>query len=265
MSNHSKANPAYPPAIGTTEGGTTVEQSGRRGIVASSPPSVVPVSAFDILDSPRKWFEKAQAGDAQAGISVFLLLRHCMKFARPVEGLSPSDLPTRSTNTASKSNDCSVIPENFAADPLRWLEPAARAGSLDARALYGTNAEVALIGLRNDATLSEARIKEISENALSYLGEAASYGNRSAFSRISDAYERGALGQVDLVKAYAFARAAAELTGDPVLERRAAVLAARLRPYDLSIAQGQARTLAAACCRELPRTEPSLAAAKNSN
>lgn len=209
-------------------------------------PAVVLPDPFDVLENPRRWFTLALQGNAPAALGVYGVLRNARRFGPPVADLDAQSIPDV-IGSIWNNADCHSIPANFADDELRWLEPAAHAGDVNARLTYAMAAG-AVFWEKRRASLSAERCSQIRSNALRWLDELRREGIGYAYTLLVGAHSDRGIADADPVRALAYQEALALLSAEPSIATHAAERRARLSDADAAAARALAEDLVAECC-----------------
>lgn len=201
---------------------------------------------FDVLENPRRWFTLALKGNASAALGVYDVLRNARRFGPRVADLDPQNIPDV-RGFISSNADCHSIPANFADDELRWLEPAAQAGDVNARLTYAMGAGVVFWD-KSRAPPSAERGSQIRSNALSWLDELRREGIGYAYTLLVNAHSDGGIADANPVRALAYQEALATLSAEPSIAAQAAERRSRLSDADAAAARALAEDLVAECC-----------------
>lgn len=220
----------------------------------------VPVK--DLYPSLRN---RAEAGDLEAKRQLFLVLNECrvaMQPERPIDysnsQVSPdilkasgktqeqflADQQLRSlASTEEKLKQCEGIPGDALKETSRWLKEAAEGGDTYARLAYYNYQDV-IVGDQQEQTVSAEKVKQFNEDSYRYIKSVADTGNPDGLFTLGTAYERGIITPKDPILAYAYRKAAGQLTpiggNDQILD----IMAQSMSPSDLRKANQVAATLA---------------------
>ena len=192
-------------------------------------------SPFSFLDDPSYWTKKAQGGDIAAALLVYDTVVNCTTLNS--DSASRATMRVRATN----STDCSGLPREIVADPLKWLEIGARAGDVESALRYGLNARV-------QASTDPIVRQQQNEAALGYLSYAATTGVREAYIALFDAYTYGQFGLRDPALGFAYLAALERMDAKfPYFERLADVRN-KLNTADKVRAEALVPQILASCC-----------------
>lgn len=200
---------------------------------------------FDVLENPRRWFTLALEGNAPAALGVYNVLRNARRFGPPIADLDPGKIPDV-LGFISSNADCHSIPANFSDDELRWLEPAAQAGDVNARLMYAMGAAVVFWDKRRPPPSAE-RGRQIRSNALRWLDELRREGIGYAYTLLVSAHSDGGIADSDPVRALAYQEALAALSAEPSIAAHAAQRRGRLSDANAAAARALAEDLIAEC------------------
>lgn len=155
---------------------------------------------------------RAESGDAEAALIIYLKLRECHKSLNDqlseeiirmygqmgaAEGLLNDSL--------AQLKDCEGI-SPYLADRAIWLERAASAGLEEAQLLYATNPSP-IIGEAQDMLRDPGAVRRYKEKAIRYLTTLAAQGNIEAMLGLASAFDDGVLLDHDPARSYAYYKA----------------------------------------------------------
>ncbi|MFB5857517.1 hypothetical protein WAB97_016860 [Stenotrophomonas maltophilia] len=188
----------------------------------------VPVA--DLYASLRN---RADAGDLEAKRQLFLVLNECrvaMQPDRPIDysssQVSPdllkasgktreqflADQQLKSLSSAEeKLKRCEAIPRDALKDTARWLKEAAEGGDTYARLAYYNYLDL-VVGDQRTQEASPEKVEEFNTDSFRYLKSVADAGSADGLFSLGTAYQRGIITPKDPVRAYAYKKAAGELT-----------------------------------------------------
>jgi len=220
----------------------------------------VPVK--DLYPSLRN---RAEAGDLEAKRQLFLVFNECrlaMQAERPMDysnsQVSPEILKasgkTREqfladqqlsslTFTEEKLKQCEGIPGDAQKETARWLKEAAEGGDTYARLAYYNYLDL-IVGDQQEQAVSAEKVKQFNDDSYRYIKSVADAGNPDGLFTLGTAYQRGIITPKDSVRAYAYKKAAGQLTpiggNDQILD----LMAQSMTPSELRKANQLAATLA---------------------
>lgn len=189
-----------------------------------------PGSAKDLYVDLRA---RASQGDAEAGRQLFLVLNECRTALQDralpdnTDAVVDPDLLAASGMTREAFLDeqnrqsllstertlrqCEELPAGALHETGHWLTSAAKAGDIYAQLAY-FNYRTLIVGNAQEQMASPERNQKFNEDALRYLQDLADSGYPDGLFSLGSAYEIGAIAEKDLIQAYAYKRAAGELT-----------------------------------------------------
>lgn len=220
----------------------------------------VPVK--DLYPSLRN---RAEAGDLEAKRQLFLVLNECrvaMQPERPIDysnsQVSPDILKASGKTreqfladqqlsslafTEEKLKQCEGIPGDALKQTSRWLREAAEGGDTYARLAYYNYQDI-IVGDQQEKTISAEQVKQFNEDSYRYIKSVADTGNPDGLFTLGTVYQRGIITPKDPILAYAYKKAAGQLTpiggNDQILD----MMAQSMTPSDLRKANQLAATLA---------------------
>jgi hypothetical protein len=176
---------------------------------------------------------RADAGDLEAKRQLFLVLNECriaMQPDRPIDYSSSQVSPdllkasgkTREqfladqqlkslTSTEEKLKRCEGIPRDALKETARWLKEAAEGGDTYARLAYYNYLDL-VVGDQRTQEASPEKVEEFNTDSFRYLKSVADAGSADGLFSLGTAYQRGIITPKDPVRAYAYKKAAGELT-----------------------------------------------------
>ncbi|HDS1559779.1 sel1 repeat family protein [Stenotrophomonas maltophilia] len=209
----------------------------------------VPVK--DLYPSLRN---RAEAGDLEAKRQLFLVLNECrvaMQPERPIDysnsEVSPDILKASGKTreqfladqqlsslafTEEKLKQCEGIPGDAIKETSRWLKEAAEGGDTYARLAYYNYMDI-IVGDQQEQTASTAKVKQFNDDSFRYIKSVADTGNPDGLFTLGTAYERGIITPKDPILAYAYKKAAGQLTPIGGNEQILDNMAQSMTPSDL--------------------------------
>lgn len=114
-------------------------------------------------------------------------------------------------STERTLRQCEELPASALDETAHWLTSAAEAGDVYAQLAY-FNYRSLVVGNAQEQMESPERNQKFSEDALRYLQGLADSGHPDGLFTLGSAYEIGDITEKDPIRAYAYKRAAGELT-----------------------------------------------------
>lgn len=199
---------------------------------------------------------KAEAGDAESALSLYLKLSTCQTALH--SKVSPEEIkayasagitPERFAENAEKNiSQCIGVTDKDLLNRGKWLEEAATLGNLQAKLLYASDPE-AIVGDATDMLRNPEKVIEYKKKAVKFLSDAASIGNPEGLLAMGDAYNDGILLPKDPVKAYAFYRAT-QMTTSSDLSATLSQTESKLTSAQVSQANKEALYIYKNCCSQ---------------
>lgn len=208
---------------------------------------------------------RAEAGDLEAKRQLFLVLNECrlaMQSDRPLDysdsQVSPDILKASGKTreqyladqqlsslafTEEKLKQCEGIPSIALRETSRWLKEAAEGGDTYARLAYYNYMDI-IVGNQQEQSASAEKIKKFNDDSFRYIKSVADTGNPEGLFTLGTAYQRGIITPKDPILAYAYKKAAGELTPIGGNEQILDLMAQSMTPADLRKANQLAATLA---------------------
>lgn len=190
-----------------------IGRNGRRG--AYSFPQRAHVGSDNALAVIRELTPRAQAGDAEAALTLYLKLNAC-KDPTSSDSLAPDMMEmneklgisneTIIQRAAKKAEDCLGVTQAHK-ERGKWLEQAAKAGHPEAQLLYASDVE-GVLGDSDDMLRDPEKVKQYKIDASRYLNDLAAGGNVDAMLLLATDFDNGIMAKQDSVRAYAYYRAA---------------------------------------------------------
>ncbi|WDM65623.1 hypothetical protein [Stenotrophomonas forensis] len=227
-------------------------------------------SAQRLPDAPVKDLypalrNRAEAGDPEAKRQLFLLLNECrvaMQSDRQLDysdsQVSPEILKASGKTreqyladqemstlafTEEKLKQCEGIPGDALKETSRWLKEAAQGGDSYARLAYYNYMDI-IVGDQQEQAVSAEKVKQFNDDSYRYIKSVADTGNPDGLFTLGTAYQRGIITPKDPILAYAYKKAAGELTPIGGNEQMLDLMAQSMTPTDLRKANQLAATLA---------------------
>lgn len=208
---------------------------------------------------------RADAGDLEAKRQLFLVLNECriaMQPDRPIDYSSSQVSPdllkasgkTREqfladqqlkslTSTEEKLKRCEGIPRDALKETARWLKEAAEGGDTYARLAYYNYLDI-VVGDQRTQEASPEKVEEFNTDSFRYLKSVADAGSADGLFSLGTAYQRGIITPKDPVRAYAYKKAAGELTPIGGNAQALDLMARSMTPSELEQANELAISLA---------------------
>lgn|GEM_PF-780056 len=208
---------------------------------------------------------RADAGDLEAKRQLFLVLNECriaMQPDRPIDYSSSQVSPdllkasgkTREqfladqqlkslTSTEEKLKRCEGIPRDALKETARWLKEAAEGGDTYARLAYYNYLDL-VVGDQRTQEASPEKVEEFNTDSFRYLKSVADAGSADGLFSLGTAYQRGIITPKDPVRAYAYKKAAGELTPIGGNAQALDLMARSMTPSELEQANELAISLA---------------------
>ncbi|MEJ6328664.1 hypothetical protein Q2B95_08350 [Stenotrophomonas maltophilia] len=207
----------------------------------------------DALEYIRGLIPRSKSGDPLATFSIYLAVSDCRNYLSGAADRGPpigtggtSDLKNLE-KTERKISECAALSAARDITEERWLETAARQGSMEAKLYYSIDSN-SIIGDAGDRVSHPEKVIEWKEQSISYLKEVAGTGNVDAIARLSSAYENGIMVDQNLELAYAYALAAnmvkPDSSGPALISNLESNLSARQRESGVLLS----RSIYKSCC-----------------
>ncbi len=145
--------------------------------------------------------------------------------------------------TEEKLKQCEGIPGDALKETSRWLKEAAQGGDSYARLAYYNYMDV-IVGDQQEQAASAEKVKQFNDDSYRYIKSVADTGNPDGLFTLGTAYQRGIITPKDPILAYAYKKAAGELTPIGGNEQMLDLMAQSMTPADLRKANQLAATLA---------------------
>lgn len=208
---------------------------------------------------------RAEAGDLEAKRQLFLVLNECRVAMKPDRSLdysssqvSPEILKASGKTreqfladqqwsslkfTEEKLKQCEGIPGDAQKETARWLKEAAEGGDTYARLAYYNYLDL-IVGDQQEQAVSAEKVKQFNDDSYRYIKSVADTGNPDGLFTLGTAYQRGIITPKDSVRAYAYKKAAGQLTPIGGNEQILDLMAQSMTPPELRKANQLAATLA---------------------
>lgn len=169
----------------------------------------------DALSVVESLVPAAEAGDPVAAFNIYLKISSCRSAFdnRVGEQLSAIyekagvDPVAAASNVESTLANCQKIFQRSDLLDRRWLELAAKNGSIEAKLLYAIDVSASL-GSRKEMLRDPEEVIRYKRQAISFLKQAAHAGSVDALISLSNAYDGGVLVEENRALAYAYYLAA---------------------------------------------------------
>ncbi|HEL5399992.1 TPA: sel1 repeat family protein [Stenotrophomonas maltophilia] len=208
---------------------------------------------------------RAEAGDSEAKRQLFLVLNECrtnVQLHEPSYGTDTivdpellrstgmtreqflADQQRRSLLSTDRTlEECAALPAGAIGDAAKWLAEAAEGGDAYAQLTYFNYADL-IVGPPKEQLRSPDRVEEFNANSMRYLQGLADQRIPEAFDSLSSAYELGIITPKDVVRAYAYKKAAGDIAPTPGNERALQIMAKGMTHEQISKAKQLAPQLA---------------------
>ena len=201
------------------EAGDTNPQSGIQHKVGAAARPEASLSVPQRLEAPEgpapeviaRLTRESEAGDAQAGLLIFLKLERCQEAlderidAPRMAVLSRQgvDISGHVQALQRRLADCEGLSGQAYRDKGKWLELSADRGDLGAQLIYASYAEV-VVGDAAEMLKHPENIVRYKRKALAFMESAAAKGSVPALLSLTNKYANGVTAPRDPVKTYAY-------------------------------------------------------------
>jgi hypothetical protein len=259
-----KRNLADPPPSNKADRGVLEKEStGQVGVLSQQQPRKVK-GAYVLRDRVKMpagnaskaiqgLLGMAQAGDEKAALAIYMKLGEC---AVALEDGSDTELQaykragmnveTVIANSNKRKEDCAGVGD-LLNQRGAWLEQAASSGLVEAKLLYAIDNQ-AVLGDETEMLRNPQKVQEYKTKAVQYLSELASDGNVDAMVSLAAAYDGGVLLDQNVVRSYAYYKAAELAMPNTVPSNLISALREKLPAGQASNADLLAKQIYSECC-----------------
>lgn len=224
-----------------------------RGAFTLQPSDRTPMPSGSATDVVQTLRPKAEGGDAQAAIGLYLKLGACAQaLAEPIsneelEAYRQVDAAEQFLGGRQRLMESCDGAQPFVRERGRWLEQAADSGDLEAQLLYSVDAE-AILGQASAMLADPARVDAYKRKASTFLHQQAATGNIDAMLSLAMDYQNGIMQKKDLVTAYAYYRAVALAAPHIAPPQLLGSLSSSLSPSEIKQAERKGHSIYSSCC-----------------
>lgn len=207
----------------------------------------------DAIAYVQNLIPRSEAGDSLATFNIYLALTDCQNYLtkdpyRMAAVEVPGDAMLANLEKIErKISECAPLSLEHEITQKKWLEIAARQGSIEAKVYYSINPN-SIIGDGTERLANPIKVDEWKERSLLYLREAAGTGNLDAIARLSSAHENGIIAEHSPVLAYAYALTANRIKPDSVGRAWIQNMEDTLSNRERETAASLARSIYQSCC-----------------